>query len=259
MKIGPIEKKIYELRAKHPLVIPQIDPDNYTDNKLQKVLNGISSLDLSHIAIGGSIVDARHMQRTIKLVSKDFDFTSVSYITNNSLGLLDGIKGKTAIYWMSVMNAENPFFLRDNLIMNSIPMSKKNFELLPTAYVFDDRNSQGSANWLARSVLIPRKKAELSLATALASQYLGMRFYIMAGGSGSSLAPPLNHVALIKKKTDMFLIPTSGIKKTTHARALFSNGADAIHVGNLLESKNGLKILSNMVKISKNYDGKEFL
>ncbi len=259
MKIGPIEKKIYKLRAEHPLVIPQIDPEEYSESHLHLVLKEIQELNISHIAIGGSIINAAQMQNVIKIATKDFDFTTVSYITNNSLGLLRGIKDKTAAYWMSVLNAENIFFLRDNLILNAIPMSKKNFELLPTAYVFDERGVVGSSNWLARSFPIPRKKPELSLAMALAAQYLGMRFYIMAGGSGAMLPPPLDHIGLIKRNTDLFLIPTSGIKKIEQAKKLFAQGADAVHLGNLIETEKGLRILRGIVKISRKYDGKYFL
>ncbi|MFH1224655.1 MAG: geranylgeranylglyceryl/heptaprenylglyceryl phosphate synthase [Candidatus Diapherotrites archaeon] len=258
MKLGHIEKGIYALRAEHPLVIPQLDPEKYDEHDLQTVLKELGEIGVSHVAVGGTIVDAAKMQAVLDIVAKDFGFVTLSYITNNSLGLLNGIKGKTAVYWMSVLNAENLYFLRDNLIMNSIAMSKKNFELLPTAYVFDERGSCSSSNWLARSTPIPRNKAELSLAIALAAQYLGMRFYIMAGGSGAPYPPPVEHVKLISKKTDLFLIPTSGINQVGQAKRLFANGADAIHVGKAIELKNGLKMLRDMVKISKKHDGKEF-
>ena len=85
-----------------------------------------------------------------------------------------------------------------------------------------------------------------------------MRFYIMAGGSGSKNIPPLSHVEEIAKNTELFVIPTSGIITAEHAKDLFSVGADAIHVGNLLQRNGGFKVLNEMVKMSKLYRWTEF-
>ena len=104
-----------------------------------------------------------------------------------------------------------------------------------------------------------REKPKISLATAKAAEYLGMRIYIMAGGSGSSNIAPLSHVEEVSKHTNMFVIPTSGIKTLEHTEDLFSAGADAVHIGNLLQRKGGFEILKEMVKASKFYPGRDFL
>jgi len=97
------------------------------------------------------------------------------------------------------------------------------------------------------------------LSIALASQFSGMRFYIMAGGSGAPNSPPISHINLLSKKTNLFLIPTSGIRSLNQVIDIFEAGADAIHIGKLLEQKSGWKVLGKIVKESKRHAGKDFL
>jgi len=257
--IGKVEKKIYDLRRENPLVIPQLDPENKNLGEITQSLRKIKALGLQHIVIGGSIMDPLLLQNCIDVAVKDFDFSVVTYLSNSSVAMIKGIKNKTAVYWMSVINAENPFYFKDNLIMSSIAISRKNLETLPTAYVFDDRGGVKTANWLTRAIPVPKEKPDISLSIALASQFSGMRFYIMAGGSGAVNPPPISHINLLSKKTNLFLIPTSGIRSLTHVTGVFEAGADAVHIGKLLEQKSGWKVLEKIVKESKRYQGKDFL
>ncbi len=256
-KVGSVEKQIYELREKSPLIIPQIDPDKQSLDKSIVLLKKLESMGVQHIAVGSSLVDPASIQSLFDVIIKDFDFTFTTYISNTSSFLLKGKEGRSAIYWASVFNASNMFFLRDSLIMGAPLIKSDCLEPIPTAYVFDERDSRGTANWLTQANSIPADKPEISLSTALACQYLGMRFYIMAGGSGSLLPPPASHVKLICKKADLFVIPTSGVRSASHVNELLLAGADAIHVGSMIESDSGLKIFSNIFKMSKKFPGKK--
>jgi len=259
VKIGTVEKKIYSLREEHPLVIPQLDPERIGIKSFHKILNQISDIGITHIAIGSSLVHPQLFQQMMDIAVRDYDFSVATYPTNSAVFFLNGVRGKTAIHWMSVLNAENPFYLRDVLIMNSTIISDSEFEPIPTAYVFDDRGGLKTAGWLTRATPVPRDKPDISLAIALAAQYLGMRFYIMAGGSGSNQIPPTSHLDLLSKKTDLFLIPASGIASTANAQELFEHNADAVLIGSAIERANGMKILKEMFDAAKKYPGKQFL
>ncbi len=258
-KIGKVEKRIYELREEHPLVIPQVDPDKQSLEEAIKILKKLQLYGVQHIAVGSSLVDPISTQSLFDIILKDFDFTFTTYISNTSSFLLKGKSGRSSIYWATVFNATNMFFLRDSLVMGA-PLIKTDYlEPLPTAYVFDERNSKGTANWLAQPNSIPQNKPEISLANALACQYLGIRFYIMAGGSGSILPPPDQHVKLIRKKTNLFVIPTSGIKNYSHAQSLLESGADALHIGTMIESKEGLVDFEKIFNSSKKFPGRKMI
>lgn len=256
--IGPVERKIYGLREDHPLIIPQLDPDNYTLETAHEWFDEVKNAGISCIAIGGSILDALHTQELLDVALKEYDFIITQYLANNTSSVR-GLRGRTAVYWMQIPNALNTFYGWDGLISNSLNIEKCELEPIPSIYVFDDRDSRGTANWISRSYPIPREKPEISLAVAKAAQYLGIRFYIMAGGSGSIKPPSIKHIEKLTKKTRLFVIPTSGINTVDQAKEMFSAGADAVHIGNRLELDGGFEILRDMVKASQSYPGKSFL
>lgn len=258
LNVGQVEKRIYSLREEHPVVIPQIDPDKSSSDDALNTLKKLEAIGVKHIAIGSSLSSPIATQSLLDVIMKDFDFSVTTYISNTSSFLLKGTKGRAALYWATVFNANNTFFLRDSLIMGAPLINKDLLEPIPSAYVFDERGSKGTANWLAQPNPILREKPEISLATALACQYLGIRFYIMAGGSGSLLPPPESHVRLLSKKTTLFLIPTSGIKTLDDVKNLLDAGADAMHIGAALENKEGLGKFQKMFELSKKYPGKKF-
>ena len=86
-----------------------------------------------------------------------------------------------------------------------------------------------------------------------------MRFYIMAGGSGSPMPPPISHIKLVEKETNLFVIPTSGINSTSVANEMFLAKADAIHLGTLTETDSGIRKIEQIVKLSKRFPGRDFL
>jgi phosphoglycerol geranylgeranyltransferase len=259
-RVGKVEDEIYKLRKSHPLIIPQLDPDKYHDrlNDARQWFENVKKVGISIIAMGGSVINPLDIQKLLDLATKEYDLFVILYLTT-SIGSIIGKKDRTAIYWAQVPTALNTFYTWDGLISNSLSVERCELEPLPTVYVFDDRNTLAASNWITRIYPIPRKKPEISLAVAKAAQYMGVRFYIMAGGSGSELPPPSTHIEMLAKRTDLFVIPTSGIKTIEHVNEVFSAGADAIHIGNVLEGKDGFKLLSEMVKIANKYPGRSFV
>jgi geranylgeranylglyceryl phosphate synthase family protein len=257
-KMGEVEKNIYKLREEHPLVLPQLDPSKYDLQNAENWFSRVKDLELKVIAIGGSIVDSKDTQEMIDMALKEYDFDIILYL-NNSIGFLKGQKNKTAVYWSQVPNSLTTYWYWENLIANSLYVEKNQFEVIPTAYVFDDRDYNATANWIAKSYPVPRGKPEISLAIGKAAEFLGIRFYIMAGGSGSPKEPPASHVEILAKHSNLFIIPTSGINTAEQAKKLFEAGADAMHIGNRLEEKDGFKALKEIIEVSKLYKGKIFL
>lgn len=246
------------MREQHPLVIPQIDPDKYDSKDAETWFDEVKSAGISFIAMGGSIVDTVRAQKLLDMAINNYDFIIALYLIPN-LGSLKGRNGRTAIYWTQVPHSLNSFYGWDGLIANSLQIERTQFEPIPTLYVFDDRDSVGVANWITRGYPIPRDKPEISLAVAKAAEYFGVRFYIMAGGSGSAMPPSPKHVEKLTKHSKLFVIPTSGINNVNEAKELFDAGADAIHIGNRLEMGGGFGILKELVKLSEKYPGRKLI
>lgn len=254
IKIGSVETAVYKERKKHPLVIPQIDPDAFDDKSLLEIFSEINNLGLKVISIGGSVFYPDRFQKAIDIAAKEYSFTTLLYPAYSSMGLR-GVEGKTAMYWIRILNATNEFYRDDFVNFNSIYLKGSFFEPIPTAYIFDDRGTVGTGEWMARANSVPRNKPTLSLLLALGAQYSGTRFLILGGGSGAPLPPPIDHVKLLRNKTNLFLMPTSGITKLDHVKDLFEAGADAIHISKLLESKQGQIEFKKIINFVNQYYG----
>ncbi len=50
-RIGQIENLLYTLRAKHPLVIPQLDPAKYNPDESEIWLKNVKEAEVSVIAL----------------------------------------------------------------------------------------------------------------------------------------------------------------------------------------------------------------
>jgi len=255
---GKIEREIFNLREEHPLVIPQFDPEKWRIEEVEKAMKILKEeTDIQVISVGSSVANARKMQQIIDIISKDNGLISISYITNSAIPSIQGIKGKSAVYWSFFPNSQNPYFEKDLLINSSRAIKENDFEAIPTAYVFDDRETLSTSTWILRAFPVPRNKPEITISIGLAMQFLGIKFYIMAGGSGAKLPPPVQHIKALRQNTNLFIIPTSGIKTELDAEDMFKHGGDAIHVGHLIEEK-GIKSIIPLWKTSKNYEGRSF-
>jgi Predicted phosphate-binding enzymes, TIM-barrel fold len=71
------------------------------------------------------------------------------------------------------------------------PIIKKHgLEAISTGYILVESGRVTTAQYISGSVPVPRHKPEIAVATALAAEYLGMKFYLF----GSGLGCPISHV-----------------------------------------------------------------
>ena len=250
LRIGAVEKFLYDLREDGPVVIPQIDPEDFSQEAEEKLLTELRKEGVRLISTGGTLVDPIRLNQSIQLAVKDYDMRVITY-PSESAALINGVKDRTAIYWMRILNAANPYFQTDFFVMNSLFVTKHNVEPIPSDYIFDDRGSTGTAAWLARAYPVPRDKPQIGLALAVGAQNSGTRVFVVAGGSGAKLPPSTQLLKLIREKTELFLVAKSGIDTVSKAEEVFAAGADAIHVGKLLEMPSGTEILKKMLKAAR--------
>ena len=252
-KIGQVEQTLKRIREEGPFIIPQIDPDAFSLNQVEKILDTLEKIGVRIVTIGGTIIDPRYLNQIIEVAVRDHDFKVITY-PNEGSSLIEEVNNSVAIYWMRVLNGNNPYFQDDFFVMNSLSIKKRKIEAIPTAYIFDERGSVGSSVWLARANPVPKDKPQIGLALAVGAEYSGTRVLILGGGSGAKSPPNVLLVKLIADNTDLFLIPTSGIRTLRTVEELFGNGADAVHIGKLLEDPDGLE---QMRKLIENIQKKE--
>jgi phosphoglycerol geranylgeranyltransferase len=79
-----------------------------------------------------------------------------------------------------------------------------------------------------------------------------MRFIYLEGGSGAAHPVPPEMIRAVKHLIDIPLIVGGGIRSKEQALAAASAGADVIVTGNVTESSDAAKRISEIIKTIKN-------
>ncbi len=216
------------------LTFMQLDPPNFdpeTSGKIAKMAeeNGISAL-----AVGGSVgAQGELLDQTIKQIKENSSLPVILFPGN--IATLN--KRADAIYFMSMLNSNDPYWISGAQTGSSFPVKKMGIEVIPTSYIIIEPGE--AAGWMGRAQLIPRNKPYLAAATALAGQYMGSKLVILESGGGAPAPCPKEMVAYTKKMIDVPLVIAGGVKTPALAYETIKAGADIIQVGTAFEASNG--------------------
>ncbi|PJA95333.1 MAG: geranylgeranylglyceryl/heptaprenylglyceryl phosphate synthase, partial [Ignavibacteriales bacterium CG_4_9_14_3_um_filter_34_10] len=102
-----------------------------------------------------------------------------------------------------------------------------------------------TAEYVSGSKPIPRNKPEIAMATALAAEFMGMKFIYLEAGSGAKLPVPDDMIRLVSANCTIPLIVGGGICDAKTAGDKVKAGAKIIVTGNHFEQTNNWKEIKN--------------
>ncbi len=219
-------------RTNKKLFIVLIDPQvvNDTPGLLEQYIKTFNKTAPSLIFVGGSLVfdSVRNIVDSIKAgcdVPVVLFPGHVSQITSSA----------DAILFLSLISGRNPEYLIGQHVVAAPAVKNANLEVIPTGYILVDGGAPTSVEYISNTRPVPRNKADILKATALAGQMLGHKLIYIEGGSGAeNILPP----EILKQVTDYIDIPVivgGGITKPSQAIELFNSGAAGVVVGTALE------------------------
>lgn len=231
-----VENYIKDILKDRKIHFTLIDPDEQTPEEALKIAQIAVEAGSDGIMIGGSTVDNDDVNSTCKLLSENIDVPVIIFPGNTS----SVSKYADAIFFMSYLNSNNPYWLIGAQALGAIPVKKSGIEVLPMGYMVVEPG--GTVGWIGDAKLVPRNKPKIPAAYALASQYLGQRFFYIEAGSGADKPIPPEMIAYIKKATDdMVLIVGGGIRDGEAAYTAAKAGGDIIVTGTIVEETNDIK------------------
>jgi phosphoglycerol geranylgeranyltransferase len=240
---GRVEKYLLEkIKADGSLHITLIDPEKMTLSQASQVAENSKINGTSAMMIGGStFVSQSHLDDIIKSIKRIIEIPIILF-PNNITGIS---RQADAIWFMSLLNSIDPYFLIGAQILGA-PLVKK-YDLEPISMGYIVLGTGGAAGIVGRAIPIPYDKPDLTVAHALAGQYLGMHFIYLEGGSGAKNPVPPALIQVVKKAIDIPLIVGGGVRTKEQALAAASAGADIIVTGNIIESTCGKQKVSEII------------
>jgi phosphoglycerol geranylgeranyltransferase len=241
--LGRVEKYLLErIKTEGSIHLTLIDPEKVTPPQASRIVENSKASGTSAIMIGGStFVSHAHLDGVVKAIKRAVKIPTILF-PNNITGIS---RHADAIWFMSLLNSVDPYFLIGAQILGAPLVKKYGLEPISMGYVIVGEG--GTAGIVGKAIPVPYDKPELAAAHALAGQYLGMHFLYLEGGSGAKQPVPPDMIRTVKQYIDIPLIVGGGIKTREQALAAATAGADVIVTGNVIENRDAKRRVSEII------------
>ncbi len=241
--LGHVEKYLLEkIKADGSIHMTLIDPEKVTVSQATTIAENAKTSGTAAMMIGGStFVSQEHLDNVVKAIKETVKIPTILF-PNNITGIS---RHADAIWFMSLLNSVDPYFLVGAQILGAPLVKKYGLEPIPMGYIIV--GDGGTAGIVGKAIAVPYDKPELAAAHALAGQYLGMRFIYLEGGSGAKTPVPTEMIRTVKNFSEAYLIVGGGIKTKEQALAATSAGADIIVTGNVVESTDSKQKIAEII------------
>ncbi|MCD6479156.1 MAG: geranylgeranylglyceryl/heptaprenylglyceryl phosphate synthase [Candidatus Diapherotrites archaeon] len=219
------------IESKQGMIFLVVDPPNQSPEIAGKLAGIAEQAGIAAIAVGGSVgAQGSLLDNTIQQIKENCSLPVILFPGN-----IATLSPKAdAIYFMSMLNSLDPYYISGAQIASSYPIKRMGIEVIPTSYIIVEPGR--AAGWIGRAKLIPRELPYLAAVTALAGQYMGSHLAILEAGGGASKHVPLAMISQTRKLIDIPLVVAGGVKTPKQAGACIKAGADIVHVGTAIEN-----------------------
>lgn len=240
---GLVEKYLLEkIKIERSIHMTLVDPEKITPDQASQVAENSKTSGSAAIMIGGStFVSQVHLDAVVKAIKNTVNLPTILF-PNNVSGIS---QYADAIWFMSLLNSVDPYFIIGAHVLGAPLVRKFGLEPISMGYIIVGEG--GTASIIGKAIPVPYDKPELAATHALAAKYLGMRFIYLEGGSGAKNPVPPEMIHTVKKVVDIPLVVGGGIRTKEQAVTAASAGADIIVTGNLIESADALRQISEIV------------
>ena len=222
-----INKKIAGLKSLAVL----IDPESITQKEIAKLVSLSMEANVDYFFVGGSTARYQEMDEALSLLSELTDIPTLIFPGSTSQ-LNDKADG---LLYLSLISGRNPDLLIGKHV-ESVPFIRKsNIEVIPTGYLLVDGGTDSTVAYISNTTPIPADKPDITLATALAGQYLGLQLIYLEAGSGAEHPVSEATISAVQAALTVPLIVGGGIRTAERASLSAKAGADVIVIGNTLE------------------------
>jgi phosphoglycerol geranylgeranyltransferase len=213
-----------------------VDPDKSSSLDCSTVARMAEKGGTSAIMVGGSTLNAKEdLDDAVLSIKKEVNIPVILF-PNGPIGIS---KHADAIWFMSLLNSSNTYWIIDAQAISASLVKRYNLEALPMGYIIAGEGCV--AGYVGQARLIDYKHPELAVCYSMAAENLGMRFIYLEAGSGAEAPIPSLMISAVKNQIEIPLIVGGGIKDPDSALRAKKAGADIIVTGTLVEEETGVK------------------
>ncbi len=222
---------ITTIEKKGAVYIVLIDPDKEDDNSIINRVKNANNSGVDALFVGGSIMMDINYNSIVKKIKSLSNIPVILF--PGGVGQLN--KHFDAMLFMSLISGRNPRFLIEEQVLAAPIVDNMNIETISTGYILVNGGSNSSVEFMSSTKPIPMERVEITVAHALAGQYLGMKLIYLEAGSGAIHPVTTEVIKAVRAAIDLPIIVGGGIKTPEKARDAVEAGASIIVTGNILE------------------------
>ena len=229
------------IKEKGAAYLVLLDPDKLTQNKLAGFLQHCERSGVDGFLVGGSLMVNGDFESFVEKVKINTNLPSI--IFPGSITQVSSFAD--AILFLSVVSGRNAEHLIGKHVLAAPSIKKSGIEPISTAYILVESGSTTTAVYMSGSLPVPRNKPEIAAATALASEYLGMKLIYLEAGSGADNSVPNEMVKAVSSQCTIPVVVGGGIRSPQTAKEKVENGASIIVTGNYFEDDNNWDLIKD--------------
>ena len=210
-----------------------LDPDKISTSKIAPFIRHCEKAGVDGFLVGGSLMLSGDLDIFIEKVKIESSLPVI--IFPGGINQISSIAD--AILFLSVISGRNAEHLIGKHVTASPLIKRAKIEPISTGYILVESGVTTTAVYMSGSLPIPRNKPEIAAATALAGEYLGMKFIYLEAGSGAQESVPDEMVKAVSNECSVPIIVGGGIRNPETARRKVENGASIIVTGNFFEDE----------------------
>jgi len=213
-----------------------LDPDKQSPEVAGSVAKTAEEAGSAAIMVGGStLVSQEQVDETVKAIKKHSDLPVILFPS----GAKFLSKYADAVFFMSLLNSRNLDYVIREHVKGAHFVKHSGLEPISMGYVIVEPGM--TAGRIGEADLVKKDDVETAAGYALATQYLGMKFFYLEAGSGAHSPVSNEMIKTVKQSIDIPLIVGGGIRNVETAREKARAGADIIITGTTLEKEKNLK------------------
>lgn len=224
-----------------------LDPDKTGGAGLDAVIRTAVAAGVDLIMAGGSLT-FRPVEKLIEEVKSRCDIPVVLF-PGNLLQLTDK---SDYIFLLSLISGRNPELLIGNHVIAAPFLSTVRHKVIPVGYILIGSGSETSVTYMSQTEPIPASKPEITVATAIAGELLGMRLIYLEAGSGAKTPVHPKTISDVRASTSLPIITGGGYKTAQAIREAYEAGTDMLVVGNGVEENQSL--LTEACKVRNSFN-----
>lgn len=206
-----------------------IDPDRLDEN----MLNSIENANPDFVFIGGSLITEGGFEKRVAEIKAKLKRPLILFPGHPS----QVTPHADTVLFLSLISGRNADLLIGQHVVAAPRIKELGLETVATGYILVDGGRPTTASYISGTQPIPRDKANIAAATAMAGEMLGLQCIYLDAGSGASLAIPTDLIRAVSANTRIPLIVGGGIRTKEQIRSAFDAGADLVVIGTAIEEQ----------------------